>query len=84
MTSEDVKKAIEASEKLEKELLSLNKKDKWTLTKPTIQNFKITALDDLLTQGLTVKPGLIFGSKEWLSPDVYLNHLKKCVKVFTG
>ena len=82
MTSEDVKKAIEASEKLEKELLSLNKKDQWTLTKPTIQNFKITALDDLLTQGITVEPGLIFGSKEWLSPDVYLNHLKKCVKVF--
>ena len=47
MTSEGIKKAIEASEKLEKELLSLNKKDQWTLTKPTIQNFKITALDDL-------------------------------------
>ena len=82
MTSEGIKKAIEASEKLEKELLSLNKKDQWTLTKPTIQNFKITALDDLLTQGITVEPGLIFGSQEWLSPDVYLNHLKKCVKVF--
>ena len=77
MTSEGIKKAIEASEKLEKELLSLNKKDQWTLTKPTIQNFKITALDDLLTQGITVEPGLIFGSQEWLSPDVYLNHLKK-------
>ena len=47
MTSEGIKKAIEASEKLEKELLSLNKKDQWTLTKLTIQNFKITALDDL-------------------------------------
>ena len=45
MTSEGIKKAIEASEKLEKELLSLNKKDQWTLTKPTIQNFKITALE---------------------------------------
>ena len=70
MTSEDVKKAIEVSKKLEKELLSLNKKDQWTLTKPTIQNFKITALDDLLTQGITVEPDLIFGSKEVVSNGV--------------
>lgn len=84
MTSEAVKKDIEASAKLEKEFLNLNKKDQWAHTKPTIQNFKITALDNLSTHGITVEPGLIFGSKEWLSPDVYLNHLKKCVKVFTG